>query len=99
MKSADTYRQVIGAIVSLRVRGQDFPTEITVQYTVDGIDYSITETIKLKSEKIKLGFIPIGQRRVPRMPETHVGGRALVYYDPANPEKAFLAENQGLSNV
>ena len=93
------YSETIGVIVSLRDRGLDFPTQIKVQYTVNEKDYLITETIKLRSEIIKLGFIPIGQRRVPRMPETHVGGKALVYYETANPQNAFLAANQGLSNV
>lgn len=89
----------IGTVTEVKARGLDFPTRITVEYSVDGKSYSITESIKLKSKAIKLGFIPIGQERVPVMGDTRVGAKAEVLYCSSNPSDAILKENRGNQNV
>lgn len=48
---------VNGRVKELKVKGQDFPTMITVEYQVAGNNYVVTESLKLKSEKIKLGVL------------------------------------------
>ena len=90
---------VIGTVTEVKARGLDFPTMITVEYFVDGRIYSINESIKLKSKAIKLGFIPIGQERVPVMGDTRVGAKAEVLYCSSNPSDAVIKENQGKQNI
>lgn len=68
---------------------------IRVEYQVDGKTYEVIETVKMKSEFIKLGPIPIGQRKAPRLPTTEVGRNAVVCYDPENPRRAYLRDNKG----
>lgn len=91
--------ETVGKITNLKIKGQDFPTVITVSYTVDSEVYSITESVKLKSEKIKIGFLPIGQKRVPILGSTRVGSTVRVKYNPQNPQEAFLPDNVGKANV
>ncbi len=98
-KKINCTKSTLGKVTNLRIRGQDFPTMITVEYMVDGELYSVTESIKLKSEKIKKGIFTIGQRRVATMGETSVGAIASVRYNPANPNEAFLEDNTGKANV
>lgn len=90
---------VNGRVKELKVKGQDFPTTITVEYQVAGNNYVVTESLKLKNEKIKLGFLAIGQKRVPVMGNTAVGSFATVSYNPSNPTEAFITHNIGKANI
>ncbi len=90
---------ISGIIVDLRVKGLDSPTVITVRYEVGGRIYEIEDSIKLRSETIKIGFLPVGQKRVPVMGNTSVGSTARVSYNPTNPAEAFLTDNIGKSNI
>ena len=47
---------------------------------------------------IKIGFLPIGQVKTPRMGDIAVGGTATVCYNPGQPEKAYIKENVGSMN-
>lgn len=67
INKANCTRTVEGHVKELKIKGQDFPTMISVEYQLAGNTYVVTESLKLKSEKIKLGFLPIGQKRVPVM--------------------------------
>ncbi|HHU53185.1 MAG TPA: hypothetical protein GXZ43_03790 [Clostridiaceae bacterium] len=87
-----------GQIVNIRSKGLDCPTIITVQYQVDNQLYEVKESIKLRSEIIKLGFLPIGQRKIPVMGNTAVGNPARVSYNPDNPSDAYLTDNIGIMN-
>ncbi len=87
-----------GIVTKLKSKGLDFPTIITVRYTVNSVTYEISESIKLKSKIIKIGFIPVGQKKYPVMPETSEGSTARVNYNPANPAEAFLTDNIGIMN-
>lgn len=88
-----------GVISDVRIRGGEFPFLATVKYSVDGIEYEFVEDLKLKSMMIKLGPIPIGQRKVPVMPNSNVGDRVAVCYDPQDPSKAHLRDNVGIMNA
>ncbi len=90
--------EVKGKIVELKNRGLDCPTIMTVQYQVDDVKYTISESIKLKSQAIKLGPIPIGQRKIPIMGDIKKGTIVTVKYDPENPSKAIIKENGGFQN-
>lgn len=98
-KRQQCFAIAIGAISNIKARGQDFPTMITVQYEVNGQIYEVTESIKLKSEKIKCGFFTVGLKRVPVIGNTAIGNPARVSYDPNNPTDAYLTDNIGKSNT
>ena len=83
----------------VRVKGLDFPTMISVEYQVAGMNYTVTESIKLKSQAIKIGFLPIGQKRIPVMGDTAVGCAVMVSYNPDNPAEAFITRNIGKANI
>lgn len=99
INKANCTQTVEGRVKELKFKGQDFPTMISVEYQVVGNNYVVTESLKLKSEMIKLGFLPIGQKRVPVMGNTAVGSSATVSYNPNNPVEAFITHNIGKANV
>lgn len=99
INKANCTQTVEGRIKDLKVKGQNFPTMISVEYQVAGNTYIVTESLKLKSEKIKLGFLPIGQKRVPVMGNTAVGSSATVNYNPSNPAESFITHNIGKANI
>lgn len=53
----------------------------------------------MKSEAIKIGGIPVGQRKSYQMGNISVGDSVTIQYDPSNPAKALIAENDGTVNV
>lgn len=95
MKKTKCTETTIGKIKNLKNKGLESTTLITVEYQVEGIYYIITESVKLKSRMIKLGFLPIGQKKVPVMGDISVGRPAMVNYDPSDPSKAFITKNIG----
>lgn len=98
-KKNKNYRgKTIGKVIFLKSKGLNSPIIITVEYLVNGISYSIKKTMKLKSEPIKLGAIPIGQRKVPIIGKVKIGSRVYVKYDLNNPAKALIAGNDGFIN-
>lgn len=99
INKANCTRTVEGHVKELKNKGQDFPTMISVEYQLAGNTYVVTESLKLKSEKIKLGFLPIGQKRVPVMGNTTVGSPAMVNYNPNNPAESYITHNIGKANI
>jgi hypothetical protein len=91
-------REVVGTIVKMDRKSMEMPTMITVEYVVDEVKYTVKESVKLKSKLIKIGFLPIGQVKTPRMGDIVVGGTAAVCYNPEQPEKAYIKENVGSMN-
>lgn len=91
--------EITGTVKSVQIKGQDFPTIITVVYTVNDHPYEVSESIKLKSQPIKLGFLTVGQKRVPVLGNTSVGSVVRVKYNPNNPSEAYLPDNIGIANV
>ena len=90
-------REVNGTVLSIRSKGIDNPTVVTVEYKVKKEIYKVKESIKLKSKTIKFLFIPIGQKKVPVM-EFVKGQEVTVVYDTKNPKKAYIKENEGKIN-
>ena len=87
-----------GTIVRVRPGSTDRPTVVCVRYEVDGTEYERRETVKLTSEAIKLGPIPIGQTKRGKIPSS-VGDTVRVSYLPTDPSKAILTDNKGLMNA
>lgn len=90
-------KEVKGIVLSVKSKGIDNPTVMTVEYKVKKETYKLKETIKLKSEPIKFLFIPIGQKKVPVM-EVVKGQEVIVVYDVKNPKKAYIKGNEGKIN-
>lgn len=88
-----------GRIDKIYSRGLEYPTVMVVTYFVDGIEYHIKETVKVKSEMIKMGSIPIGQRKAYRMGNLSVGSYVTVQYDLQKPKNAIIPENDGIMDV
>lgn len=53
--------------------------------------------MKPRSEPIKIGPVPIGQRKTAKI-ATRAGSRVRAAYLPGDPSKAILADNTGLMN-
>ena len=88
-----------GRVDEIKIKGLDYPNIMYVTYFVDGAEYHIKETVKMKSEAIKIGGIPVGQRNSYQMGNISVGDSVTIQYDPSNPAKALIAENDGTVNV
>lgn len=97
-KNKNYQGKTIGKVIFLKSKGLNSPIIITVEYLVNGISYSIKKTMKLKSEPIKLGAIPIGQRKVPIIGKVKIGSSVYVKYDLNNPAKALIEGNDGFIN-
>lgn len=93
------YQSTEGTIIDIKSKGLDFPTIITVAYEVQNKQYQISESLKLKNEVIKIGFLPIGQKRTPKIKNIGIGEKVKVSYDTTSPEKAYLSDNKGIINV
>ena len=91
--------QVVGHISDKTLRGSDFPTSVSVEYYVNDKLYAITETIKYERKAVKIGAIPIGQKRVPKIGSIRIDSPTLVAYNPNNPQEAYLVENEGCDNM
>jgi len=67
---------------------------LTVEYIVYGSEYKITENITVHSKAIKIGFIPIGQKKVECI-TAGMNDKVTVVYNPENPEDAHIKGNDG----
>ncbi len=85
-----------GEIVGLRRQGQNLAKIISVEYEVEGEKYEVKESLKMKSEWIKIGFLPIGQKKRPVMGDFNIGDTAEVSYNPDNPKESFITKNEGI---
>lgn len=90
--------QTVGNIVDIKCRNSEGVAKITVRYNVNGMEYTIRESLKLISKMIKVGGMPIGQRKVPRLGNVKIGTQLRVQYNPSKPQKAFLSDNVGRIN-
>ena len=68
-----------GTVMNIQGKGSEGLTVITVEYEVKNQKYQIKESIKLKSTVIRIGFLPIGQRKKPRMQIHSFSGKALLF--------------------
>ena len=90
-----------GVIKELKVNGIDFPTRIVVEYEVDNQKYTLVENLVMVRERnILLGFLPIGYK-TKSLIEVNTGKKAIVgnsikvKYEKANPNNAYLVDNEG----
>lgn len=87
-----------GIIKEIKINGIDFPSEIIVNFEVDGKKYEIKENLVTKPHKIKLGFIPIGYKSKSLIEintgiKATVGNAVNVKYNINNPNEAYLLDN------
>ena len=99
INKANCTRVTEGRVKELKVKGLDFPTIISVEYSVAEKSYVVTESLKLRSEIIKIGFLPIGQKKVPTMGSISVGSAVAVSYNPDNPAESYITHNTGKVNI
>lgn len=85
-----------GIVEEIRPGGLDHPDVLCVSYSVDGIQYRVKESLKLKSELIKLGGIPVGQRKTYKMGKLSAGDLVTVQYDERKPGRAIILGNDGM---
>ncbi|MDI9470366.1 MAG: hypothetical protein QM296_09190 [Bacillota bacterium] len=90
-------KETTGTVIERKTRRSNFPAIVRVQYSVDGEVFTIKESLKLKSEVIKLGFLPIGQRKTFKI-NCHVGDTVTVIYDERRPHKGHIKGNDGWVN-
>lgn len=70
---------------------------ITVEYEVEGMKYTVEETLRLKNEVIKFGFIPIGHKQIPKV-KCEKGKTVIIEYEEQSPEKGHIKGNDGIIN-
>lgn len=85
-----------GRVIRIVDKGLDYPWVIHVQYKVNGIDYEIKETAKMKSTAIKVAGIPVGQRKTFVLGVVKEGDLLEIHYDEDYPEKAIIYGNDGV---
>lgn len=94
----------VGTVVKIKRGGIDRPAVVWVSYRAEGGSYTICETMKLKSEFIRLGKIPIGQHKTAKLRSldgdyANTGSSVRVLYNPQKPGMAYLPDNVGFMNV
>lgn len=99
MKKKSCDKECTGEIKEIKLRGTDFSRVLVVEYKVDNKIYELKENLVRKPyKKIKLGFIPIGDKTkslieiktgIPAI----VGNEVKVRYCSTDPNIAFLPDN------
>lgn len=84
-----------GIIQKIVFKGLDHPWVIYVRYNVNGVNYEIKETAKLKATAIKIGKVPIGQRKTFVLGQVKEGDYVEIRYDKKEPRKAIIYKNDG----
>lgn len=88
-------REAEGVIIKKRWNGDAW--FITVQYSVNGINYIRTEQVKYKKvSTYKLGTLPVGIHSKITIESIEIGTGIRVLYDPDKPKRSFLPDNKGI---
>lgn len=98
-KAARCTASVLGTVTNLSRKGIDRPTVITVEYQANGQLWHVSESLKLRSEAIRIGKIPIGQRKTPVLGRVEIGDTLPVRYCPEAPSIALIEGNEGHWNT
>ena len=70
---------------------------LTVEYTVDGRQYTCTEQLRYQiTKKYKVGAVPVGHHATASLEHIEVGTEVRVMYNPNKPKKSYLPDNEGL---
>lgn len=86
----------LGTVTWIRPGGIDHPSVIHAVYHVNGKEYQIRETAKLKTRTIKVGKIPVGQKKSFVMGAVSQGDQIWIRYDERRPERAIICGNDGV---
>lgn len=102
MKKSNCLETCRGIIKEIKIKGIDFPSEIVIEFEVNGRIYEINENLVMKPQKRKLGFIPIGYKtksliEVNTGISARVGKNVNIKYNVNPPNEAYLPDND--SNV
>ena len=90
---------MLGTVTNLSRKGIDRPTVVTVEYQANGQLWHVSESLKLRSEAILIGKIPIGQRKTPVLGRVEIGDTLPVRYCPEAPSIALIEGNEGHWNT
>lgn len=88
-----------GEVTSLSSHGAEHVTVARVRYEVGGRAYELEEALALRSEAVRLGPVPVGQRKVPKLGDVRPGRKVEVAYLPDDPSQALVVGNDGLMNA
>lgn len=67
---------------------------LTVEYSVDGEKYKLTEQLKYQVIKThKLGKIPVGMSSKVSLGNVSEGDHIRIKYNPIKPKKAYMPDN------
>lgn len=88
-----------GEVVSLSSHGARHVTVARVRYEVGGQSYELEESLALRSEAIRVGPVPIGQRKTPKLGDVRPGRKVEVAYLLEDPSQALIIGNDGLMNA
>lgn len=88
-----------GEVVALVSHGLGQATVARVRYEVGGRAYELEEPLALRSEAIRVGPVPVGQRKTPKLGAVAPGSRVEVAYLPDDPAHALIVGNDGLMNA
>ena len=84
-----------GTLIKKRWNGDVW--HISVQYTVNGIDYICTEQLKYKKiSTYKLGALLVGMHSKAALESIEIGTKLRVLYNPNKPKRSFLPDNKGI---
>lgn len=98
MRKKKCTEMTTGVVEAIRIKGLDFPTVIAVRYSVQGKEYTVKESLKLKNIPIKVGKLTTGQKKVPVLGPVQVGMSLPIKYNPLKPKKAYIVGNDGITN-
>lgn len=69
---------------------------VTVEYMIDGKTYQVKEQLTYQVTKVhKVGKIPIGCKASPSLETIEMGVYIRVKYNPENPKRGYLPDNDG----
>lgn len=89
----------MGTVVQIQDHGIEEPTVVSVGYSVNGNNYRLTETLKVKDERWRFRHFRAARKKRFVMGRVKVGSKVRVMYSPQHPAKAFLRDNIGVWSV
>ena len=85
-----------GRVIKIVDKGLDAPWVIHVRYQVNGMEYEVKETAKMKSSAIKIAGIPVGQKKRFVLGGVREGDLLEIHYDENHPERSIIYGNDGV---
>lgn len=82
-----------GMIIKVKNDKTNNPSSMTVQYMVGEEKYEVKERVMYTFVPVKSGILIIDHKQVPLMDNIAVGNKTVVRYNPDNPKKAYIRNN------